>query len=439
MLIEFSVENFRSFAEKQTFSMVPAVGSSRIHSLDNNFYPEVLKVSAIYGANGSGKSNLVDGLSYFQHVLRRSAKLNSTDSVAYDPHVLDRYYRHSPSRFEITFFYEKQFWRYGFSVTATQVHEEWLYVRKENPGSRERHLFKRTVDEPVFLHASLNRYKKFLNEDMNPNQLLLSKLDQSNAELVKPAFRWLVFYLRPIGRLDSGYQSVTAEKCLEPTSRKAVVECLQSVAIDLMSIHVDVDRREYSPENLKKMFERNVSNTGTFSIVDDKLVTHDISFIHQSRQKNDVSISLSEESTGTQNLFALAGLLLDALEHGLTFIVDELNQTFHTKALEQIISLFYSDEVNTNGAQLIFTSHDTAIMDMMERDELWLVDKDSNGASKLFSIADFGTIRQGGARRHEAFGRRYLAGRYGALPDIDPIGAISALKKSQMRRDEELN
>jgi len=439
MLIEFSVENFRSFAEKQTFSMVPAVGSSRIHSLDNNFYPEVLKVSAIYGANGSGKSNLVDSMGYFQHILRRSAKLNSTDKIPCDPHILDAHYAQSPSYFEIRFLVENQFWRYGFSVTEDRVHKEWLFVRNNKPRSRETHLFQRNIDEPIHLHSSLGKYNRLLNETVNPNQLLLSKLDQNNAEIVQPAFRWLVFHLRPIGRLDSGYQTVTAEKCLEPASRKTVVEFLQSVAIDLIDIHVDDDRRQFSPENLKKMVEENPSDTGVLSIFDDEIISHEISFIHRSRQNKLMPINLAEESTGTQNLFALAGLLLDALAHGLTFIVDELNQTFHTKALEQIISLFYSDEVNTNGAQLIFTSHDMAIMNMMERDELWLVDKKNNGATELFSVADFGTIRRGGARRNEAFGRRYLAGRYGALPEIDPIGAISALKKSQMRRDEGVN
>ncbi|MCF6220550.1 MAG: ATP-binding protein [Robiginitomaculum sp.] len=439
MLIEFSAENFRSFAKKQTFSMVPAVGSSRIHSLDNNFYPEVLKVSAIYGANGSGKSNLVDSLGYFQHVLRRSAKLNSTDKISYDPHVLDASYSRSPSCFEVVFYFDKQFWRYGFSVSEKQVHKEWLFVRNEKPRSRETHLFQRSIDKPIYLHSSLGKYGRLLNETTNPNQLWLSKLDQNNAEIVQPAFHWITFHLRPIGNLGHGYRTVTAEKCLNDQSKKAVTEFLQSVAINLVDIQVDDDRRKFSPENLKTMIEENLSDTGVFGIFDDELVNFDISFIHRSKQNKFVSINITEESTGTQNLFALAGLLLDALEHGLTFIVDELNQTFHTKALEQIISLFYSDEVNTNGAQLIFTSHDLTIMDMMERDELWLVDKTAHGATELFSVADFGAIRQGGARRNEAFGRRYLAGRYGALPEIDPIGVISALKKNQKTHNKQVH
>jgi len=439
MLIEFSVKNFRSFAKKQMFSMVPAVGSTRIHSLGNNFYPEVLKASAIYGANGSGKSNLVDGMGYFQHVLRRSAKLNSTDKITYDPHVLDEKYSQNPSWFEIVFMVEGQFWRYGFSVTENMVHEEWLFVRNEKPRSKEIALFQRSNDDDVHIHSSLSKYNRLLQETTNSNQLWLSKLDQNNAEIVKPAFRWIMFNLRPIGNLDSGYRTVTAEKCLDSFSRKSIVEFLQSVSIDLVDIQVDDDRRKFNPENLRELIEENLPDTGVFGIFDDELVNYDISFIHLSKQNKNVSINISEESTGTQNLFSLAGLLLDALEHGLTFIVDELNQTFHTKALEQIISLFYSDEVNTNGAQLIFTSHDLMIMDMMERDELWLVDKDDNGASELYSVADFGPIRKGGARRNEAFGRRYLAGRYGALPEIDPIGIISALKKSQSEQKEKLN
>ncbi len=439
MLIEFTVENFRSFAKKQTFSMVPAVGSSRIHSLDNNFYPEVLKASAIYGANGSGKSNLVDGIGYFQHVLRRSAKLNSIDKIIFDPHLLDENYSQRPSSFEIVFMVKGQFWRYGFSVTANMVYEEWLFVRNKRPRSKEILLFQRSNDETAHIHSSLSKYSRLLKETTNANQLWLSKLDQNNAEIVKPAFRWIMFNLRPIGNLDRSYRTVTAEKCLNSFSRKSVVEFLQSVSIDLVNIQVDDDRRKFSPENFQELIEETMPDNGVFGIFDDELVSYDISFIHRSRQSNNVSINISEESTGTQNLFSLAGLLLDALEHGLTFIVDELNQTFHTKALEQIINLFYSDEVNTNGAQLIFTSHDLMIMDMMERDELWLVDKNDYGASELYSIADFGTIRQGGARRNEAFGRRYLAGRYGALPEIDPIGIISALKKSQAEQKEKLN
>ncbi len=164
---------------------------------------------------------------------------------------------------------------------------------------------------------------------------------------------------------------------------------------------------------------------------------YNIAFGAKTRQGNYAHISFSDESLRTKVLYGLAGALVDTFRHGLVLIIDELNQSFHPEFLRLIVELARSEEANVMGGQLIFSAHDTSVMSIMERDELWLVEKALDGSTTLYSLADVAEGSRRSTRRTGAFGKQYLENRFGALPRIDLIRAIRALAQAAKEQDDE--
>ncbi|MBL1431391.1 MAG: ATP-binding protein [Robiginitomaculum sp.] len=431
MLLEFTVGNFRSFAEEQTFSMLPLKGASNVHQTGGAYYPEVMKIAALYGANGSGKSNLVNAIAEFREVVWSSGEWNSTRNLPYQPFIYDAELRQKPTKFEILLSIGDQVWRYGFSYNSKRIESEWLFCRPFSTN-RENRVFERYFRAGKYIimtSEALNPQKALLTKHTNDNQLFISKLDQFNEKETKDAFHWIVFGLRPIGNPDGFPRAMTADYCANLATRKAVVKFLNSVGIRVTDIFIETEETKFEG---KDTIARILLNAGSEPILahgeDDKITRYSIQFVNMDRNNKPIAIDFKEESSGTKNLFALAAAIMDSCSHGYTLIVDELNQSFHNAALRQIIKIFKNPEANPSGAQLIFTSHDTHLMNTLERDELWFADKQDDGATELFGLSDFAQIKKGGARREGAFGKQYLEGRYGALPETDILEAIRSLK-----------
>jgi uncharacterized protein len=436
MLLDLKVTNFRSIAETQSFSMVPSVGAGQIHRTGSFAYPEAMKVAAMYGPNGSGKSNLIQAIGYLTHLLWSNGRMSSGDALPHHPFSLDHRLSKEPSEIEVTFLRDNKVWRYGVKILPSKVHSEWLFARGFEARSQERRYFARDTEGST-IGPILLRFRRLLLEMTNDNQLYLAKLDQNNCDLIEGAWAWLVQYLRPVGEVSNFPLNVSARNCKSSTSREYIIDFLNSTDVLVADIDVTIEERsefsKMSNDEVQAFFKG--SSRPVVHIEHDAMQRYDVKFLHRTRDGELTPIDLEEESSGTINLFALAGPILETLEQGYTLVVDELNQSFHPQALNHIIELFHSNEANPNGAQLIFTSHDVAIMDMLERDEIWFAEKQTDGASVYFSAADFGTTRQGGARRKQSFGKRYLEGRYGALPDVDVVTAIQSLLKHRASRN----
>ncbi|MCF6293519.1 MAG: ATP-binding protein, partial [Robiginitomaculum sp.] len=262
-----------------------------------------------------------------------------------------------------------------------------------------------------------------------PNQLFSAKLDQCNDKETKGACRWIVLGLRPIGNPDGFPRAMTADYCAKPATRKAVVQFLNSVGVRVTDILIETEKTTFEgKDTIARMLLKADSEPILAHSEDDSITSYSIQFVNMDRNNKSIAIDFKEESSGTKNLFALAAAIMDSCSHGYTLIVDELNQSFHNSALRQIIKIFKNPETNPSGAQLIFTSHDIHLMSSLERDELWFADKKEDGATELFGLSDFAQIKKGGARREGAFGKQYLEGRYGALPETDILEAIRSLK-----------
>lgn len=424
MLLEFSCANFLSIAERQTFSMVPTKGSANVHDVGNRFAPHALKAAAIYGPNGSGKSNFIAAMEFVQTLVKESGRYGSEDRIDVTPFALDEELAESPSEFEIIFSRHGDIWRYGFVVDPERVHSEWLF-RRSSETSRERELFYRSP-KATRIGKSLRAFAQILNNYTIKSQLFLSKLNQFDDGVTNDAFFWIVIGLRPITSISDFPKSITVEKICEPyraTDRASVFAILRAVGVSFEDVKV----REFEAPDEYEDLAPFVQSQGILfgGAKDGSRKLYDVSFVRKSRHGAVTTIPYKDESLGTHTLFGVAGMLVDSLKVGFTLVIDELNQTFHPATLRTIVELFYSDEANPRNGQLIFTTHDVSVMSILERDQIWLVEKDDDGASAVFSLADFDSPRRTGA-----FAKQYLENRYGGLPKTDLVSAISALARS---------
>ena len=253
MLIEFNVSNYKSLAEKVCMSMLPSRGASHLHRTGSNYYPEALKVAALYGPNGAGKSNVVGALSNLQIILQHSAKTNSTTAMPYSPFVYDSSLRRSPTIYEVIFSFDEVVWRYRLSHDRHKIHQEELFARNHET-SVERTIFTRSLDAEldvteIYLGPSIRKHRKLLVENTNLNQSFLSKLDQFGEAEVRSAYLWLTILLRPIQSIEHFPKSVTAEKLSEAAYKTAIMSFLEAVGIPLQDISVDTNELDVSMDD----------------------------------------------------------------------------------------------------------------------------------------------------------------------------------------------
>lgn len=439
MLLEFEVSNFRSIKDLQTLSLLPSSAGARKSATGNSYFPHALKVAAIYGPNGSGKSNFATAFDYVSKLLDSNSRLSSDEKIVYYPFMFDEPCRSKPSTFSVLFKVHDSVWKYSFEVNETGFCGESLTARKNAPRSKEVVYFSRENNRLEYLHSKLSKYRDLLVSQTNDNQLYLSKLDQNRDGITKPAFFWVTDYFRVIKDLTNFPKSISAQMISHGNKHEAITGFLKGASIRVSEIDVEQEERDLPSDGAGDKLLEIFSNvrSSVHSMEDNTLTSYDIKFGGLTRQNTIQFLDFSEESSGTKNLFALAGALLETFKYGFTLIIDELNQTFHTEVLKMIIDLFLSEEANPNGAQLIFTSHDIDIMNFLEKDEVWFIEKNNFGESEMFALSDFGSVRESGNRKKGAFGKRYLEGRYGALPDINIIEVINRISANNIAVDED--
>lgn len=419
MLIEFSVENWRSIKERQTLSMVKGQGKELLET--NTFDPQapatpaLLKSAAIYGANASGKSTLVHALRVMYTVVVNSTEKQRGHELPWHPFAFDSESKSKPTTFEIVFVAEGVRYEYGFSFNREMILEEWL---NDYPNRGVRHLFKRAVsasasDDGKYqwkYSSGLTGPKRLWQEATRANALFLSTAIQLNSKDLTPVFDWIKLKLRAVVADNIG-KTFTAEQCLDTTLRSPVIDFLK--AADLGIEGIEVSRGDVTEEDLPKNMPAVVKAEIMKALEGNE--KFEIKSVHKKEDGNLVELGFEEESSGTQKMFALAGPWLDVLENGLVLVIDELHNSLHPKLVEHLVRMFHDPKTNPKNAQLIFTTHDTTILsqDIFRRDQIWFCEKDQSQATKLFSLSDFSPRK--GRENIEAY---YLAGRYGAVPNI---------------------
>lgn len=415
MLIEFKVANFRSFREEQTLSLVASKDTTHPGNLIDcgNFH--LLKAAAVYGANASGKSNLVAAVDFMETFVSTSAtKLNLGDPIeGMSPFRLDAEHAGQPSRFEATVLIDGARYVYGFSATAERVHDEWLKVCR--PGGRLVSWVERGFDAASGqthweIRGPLRKDAELLREKTRQNGLVLSRGAELNMASLNDLFLWFrkELWVYDLSDWPGGLIQRTARRVKDDAEFRArVLNLLQDADLGIRGIDVSEMRQ------LLLFPELAGKETAT------QLAVATLHHLHHSDKS--VSFDLeTDESNGTQRLFALAGPVLDVLENGAVLVLDEFDCSMHPLLVRKLIELFQSPSANAKGAQLVFATHDSTLMDsaLFRRDQVWLTEKNSAGATEMFSLYDFDRARR--PRVGEALAKNYLAGRYGGVPDFGP-------------------
>lgn len=412
MLLAFRLRNYRSFRDECTLSMVASTDKDLT---DTNTFAlalpgisRALRSAAIYGANASGKSNLLKALALMRGVVVESFALQPGQQYYVQPFRLDAATATEPTMFEAEILIDGARYQYGFEFTQQAIVAEWLNVYQK---AKPQNWFDRKTDlatgkVSVITGTHLTGQKRVWAEATRPNALFLSTAAQFNSEQLQSLFAWFAnnLVVMPEGGLIS--PEFSTGYIQDAVRNKAIVSMMSAADIAISSIttvrqrgfehHVELDP---TGRPAARMDER------------DLVLPR---FMHSSG-KLDVEFDFQDESFGSQKLFALAGPLLDIIANRKVLVIDELDRSLHPLLMRQIVKMFQDPRQWQRGGQLIFSTHDTSIMDptIMRRDQFWFTEKRADQSSVLVPLTEFSP------RKGEALEKGYLSGRYGGVPILE--------------------
>ncbi|ERJ57353.1 AAA family ATPase [Sphingobacterium paucimobilis] len=416
MLLRFTVENFRSLRDPVEMDMTKAAlkghSSNYFKTKDNT----VLATSVIYGPNASGKSGFLTAFRALEFLVLKSSGFKLDKSIsAYEPFLLDVESEEKPVKLGIDFVSNEVQYEYHVWFSKYQIEFEELSFFKGNYKSL---LFSRESGLDIKFGDYYKGAKKTIEKLTLKNQLFLSKAVENNVEALSDAYRFFDTSLRvyPLieGMAEEDLKRLYARRLAEDSSsrfsrRFNALICALDTGISMVSAE------ETNPEMFK--FPASIPEEVRVSLLDK--FKYDIKTYHNVYQDGAVitqkAFEVAQESAGTKNLFALGGILLEALEEGHVLIVDELEKNLHPDITTFLIKLFHRPDINRNNAQLIFATHDVSQLshDIFRRDQVWFVEKDETGASSMFRCSDIE-----GVRADTPLDKWYMAGRLGATPII---------------------
>jgi AAA15 family ATPase/GTPase len=425
---EFSFGNFRSFKDIQTLNLSAAKIKSKNENIDisntiNYNQHSFLKSKAIYGANASGKSNIIKAFVTFIKVIKSSVKDEKILSLV-DPFRLSTETENEPSFFQIIFWHKNVKYRYGFELDDDNIFAEWLYAK---PGERELPYFIRDNQEIIEIDKTnfTEGYKLVTlfddnseeNEIFRNNSLFLSSLASLGfGKLSKELINELTSILVINGLGHRGMYAYAGDSLSDSKRKKYIIDFLKQGDIGIE----DIDSLELSsddlPENVdeetKKDFDKEKKRKLLISIR--KKFNKNLEF-----EDNETFSFRVHESEGTLKLFELSPFIYEALKENRPIIIDEFDARFHPLLTKKILELFNSTQ--NSGAQLLFTTHDTNLLsaDLLRRDQIEFVEKDKYGASHLYSLVQFK-----GIRNTASFEKDYIQGKFGAIPFLGDFNKL---------------
>lgn len=412
MLVEFRIKNFRSLRDEQVLSLVASkdktLQDTNTLATGLKAAPYLLKSAVVYGANAGGKSNLIKALQYMRGVVLESATIiQPGQTFAVQPFRLDDQSASQPTQFEVTFILGDVRYQYGFSMTPQRIVSEHLLVYKAFKPQRwfERHFDDETGKDVYEFGPGLKGAKNLWEGATRPNALFLSMAVQLNSEALRPVFDWFSTGLVIFNEQSPLSPQFSIQMLKQVNGRKQICELLTAADISIADIEVVTRKVPQQAVHVDLI-------AGKTEMRSEEVEEQQLRFSHVTEHGRAV-FDLMDESNGTRNLLFLTGPILDILKKGLTLVIDELDTSLHTLLVRELVRLLHRTEVNTGGAQLIFTTHDTSLLDapdLFRRDQVWFVEKDRDQASALVALSEFSP------RKNEALERGYLMGRYGGVP-----------------------
>lgn len=427
MLIEFSVKNYRSFRDEATLSM-EATGAS---TLKNVLIPfggiRVLPGAAIYGKNGGGKSNVIRAFWLAVQFIKNAQKTqHEKASIPVVPFALNNYSASEPTEFSFVYTLDGIKCWYSFAATKEKVYSESLY---HAPKKQKSLIFARDGQSFSFTESKARR--KLISQVVAENQLFFSVACTMNDEDCSRAMTWFrkkVYFSRDY----SDIPRQLLEYSNDSNMLRAISDYAKAADVGIEDMKFEINSKEINeeadlPDNIPDevkaalvQFMHLLSETSNNSEAHLKMGQVIATSMHQGKDKDGksqiYSMELADESDGTRKLMALAPAIESVLSKGGLLLVDEIEKELHPALVNFIVAKFQSKRTNPNGAQIVFTTHNTELlsMELLRKDQLYFVDKNKeDGASELYSISDFST------RTTENIRKGYLVGKYGATPNVE--------------------
>ena len=422
MIVDFTVTNFRSIQDEQIFSLY--VETAGTHLPENVSYPAgdkigVLKSAGIYGANASGKSNLLMAFRALQYIVVNSGDLKEGNAVAYEPYLLSESNQVAPTRFEIEFFvtpenkHSKSLrYRYVVAFTAQKIVEESLFFY---PTTQRAMIFNRTIDdtwETIRFGSLYKGGKKRLPFFENNSYLSKAGNSADAPQMIREVYNYLRSFIVYLG-VNQIEETLGWFREIELTRK--VIGLLRFVDTGICGIRIEEKTNFddiYIPDDIPSEIKKFILTQEKYKIL----------FLHKTETGENQFLGEEKESDGTRKLFRLAPLLIRTLSEGKVLIMDELESSMHPFMAELIIKLFNDPRVNKNNAQLIFSTHNINLMtpELLRRDQIWFTEK-QQGATKFYSLDDFDKKK---VKPQSPFNQWYAEGRFGAIPTIDYQGIV---------------
>jgi AAA15 family ATPase/GTPase len=412
MIIEFSVKNYRSIKKLQTLSLVAASIKSKNPELDAKNVISIseklslLKSAAIYGANGSGKSNLIKALITMLVFIDRSFQDDQIGKRIIEPFAFDLESHKEPSFFQVVFICDHVRYRYGFEVYQNIVVSEWLFG---TPGKKEVYFFTREKSE-IQINEDKFGEGKGLIDKTSPNNLFLNVCKAFNGKVSKQINDFFKLKIAiSAGVNDTGFRESTLELMKKPDVKQRIISLLNVADFGIQ----DITNKQITPDDLPESSPNELLKR----ISDEKLefiLSKRPVFNSQGEKVGTRELLLdTQESDGTLKFFNYSGAILDALSDGGALFIDEFDARLHPLLSRKLVEMFNSSVINKNNAQLVFVTHDTNLLDnaILRRDQIYFTEKNRQSETELYSLAEFK-----GVRNDATFENDYIKGKYGAIP-----------------------
>ena len=407
MLIEFEIENYKSINEPVKLSMQASKTTTEYQ--DKNVFNiggryNLLKSAVIYGANASGKTNLLDALLMMKLLILDSAKdTQKGDPLALVPFKLNKKSSNGPTRFDITFLIDVIRYRYGFIADQKEIKAEWLFQAKKN---KEYPLFLRELDG---INVDKKRFSEGLGVESKTrnNALFLSVVAQYNGKMSSAILDWFRHVQPFFGTDDDRYHDIAIDILKDH-------KLFELIRILIKQVDLGINDITFEKDNDGK--EHLVSKHALFE---------------KGKIMGEKSFDFfSEESEGTKKFFRIISIIIQSLFFGGVVIMDELDAKMHQLMSRLILNLFNSSNINKHNTQLICTVHDTNLLQYgnLRRDQIWFTEKDRKSATDLYSLVDIKVDKGKSVRKDASYSKEYINGRYGAIPFLGDIDTLFKVK-----------
>ena len=438
MLVQFTLENWKSFRDEITFSMVATrekQHGDRIYKSDK-LKNKILPAAAIFGGNASGKTNFIKALEFAQQFIVGGTK--PSQSISVDPFILNPLTKSQPTRMSFTFLIDEMCYEFSFAVTEYEVTKETL--RTISPYT-EKTIYQRTGNEIVYKQKEMakDKFYEFVAQSTRSNQLLLTTMINLNADRFRPVYDWFAQHLHIIG---PRYRFTNFELFLDRNYPlkdwvNSRIKLFDSGITQLEGVDISLDQVPLSETEINDLSEQlgecksarlSVNPRGdrhVISKMNNQLSAVKLISYHKSSDGCNVEFEVARESSGTQRLIDLlpAFQVLSSSDAQNLFVIDEIDRSLHSDLITQLVEEYLSNCSNSSKSQLILTTHNLMLMDqqIFRRDELWVTERDNTENTDLISLCAYKNIRFDKDIR-----KSYLEGRLGGIPHLAIRGTFNS-------------